>query len=39
MKKLERLFLGISIMLMILTLFALNGCGLGGETIPKNRTK
>ena len=24
---------------MFLTLFALNGCGLGGETIPKNRTK
>ena len=22
-----------------MTLFALNGCGLGGETIPKNRTK
>lgn len=39
MKKLKRLFLGISIMLMILPLFALNGCSLGGETIPKNRTK
>ena len=26
-------------MLMFLTLFALNGCSLGGETIPKNRTK
>ena len=26
-------------MIIILTLFALNGCGLGGETIPKNRTK
>ena len=24
---------------MIMTLLALNGCGLGGETIPKNRTK
>jgi len=24
---------------MFLTLFALNGCSLGGETIPKNRTK
>ena len=24
---------------MLSTLFALNGCGLGGETIPKNRTK
>ena len=39
MKKLKRLSLGISIMLMILPLFALNGCSLGGETIPKNRTK
>ena len=26
-------------MLMILTLFSLNGCVSGGETIPKNRTK
>ena len=26
-------------MLMFLTLFALNGCSLSGETIPKNRTK
>ena len=26
-------------MLMFLTLFALNGCNFGGETIPKNRTK
>ena len=26
-------------MLMFLTLFALNGCSLGGEPIPKNRTK
>jgi len=26
-------------MLMLLILFALNGCSLGGETIPKNRTK
>lgn len=26
-------------MLMLMTLFALNGCSLGGETIPKNRTK
>ena len=33
------LFLVISVMLMLLTLFALNGCSLGGETIPKNRTK
>ena len=29
----------ISVMLMFLTLFALNGCSLSGETIPKNRTK
>ena len=39
MKKLKCLFLGISIMLVILPLFTLNGCSLGGETIPKNRTK
>lgn len=26
-------------MLMLSILFALNGCSLGGETIPKNRTK
>ena len=39
MKNHKRLFWLVSIMLMFLTLFALNGCGLGGETIPKNRTK
>ena len=39
MKKLKRLFWVVSVMLMLLTLFALNGCSLGGETIPKNRTK
>ena len=33
------LFWLVSVMLMFLTLFALSGCGLGGETIPKNRTK
>ena len=33
------LFWLISVMLMLMTLFALNGCSLGGETIPKNRTK
>ena len=33
------LFWLISVMLMFLTLFALNGCSLSGETIPKNRTK
>ena len=39
MKKHKFLFWGISVILMFLTLFALNGCSLGGETIPKNRTK
>ena len=39
MKNHKRLFWVVSIMLMFLTLFALNGCSLGGETIPKNRTK
>ena len=39
MKKRKHLFLVFSVMLLLLTLFALNGCGLGGETIPKNRTK
>ncbi len=33
------LFWVVSVMLMFLTLFALNGCSFGGETIPKNRTK
>ena len=35
----KHLFWVVSVMLMLLTLFALNGCSLGGETIPKNRTK
>ena len=35
----KRLFWVVSVMLMFLTLFALNGCSLGGESIPKNRTK
>ena len=39
MKKHKCFFWVVSVMLIILTLFALNGCGLGGETIPKNRTK
>ena len=39
MKNHKHLFWVVSIMLMFLTLFALNGCSLGGETIPKNRTK
>lgn len=39
MKNHKCFFWVVSVMLIILTLFALNGCGLGGETIPKNRTK
>ena len=39
MKNYKYLFWVVSVMLMLLTLFALNGCSLGGETIPKNRTK
>ena len=39
MKNHKYLFWVVSIMLMFLTLFALNGCSFGGETIPKNRTK
>ena len=39
MKKHKYLFWVVSVMLMFLTLFTLNGCSLGGETIPKNRTK
>lgn len=39
MKNHKHLFWVVSVMLMFLTLFALNGCSLGGETIPKNRTK
>ncbi|KTF19737.1 hypothetical protein [Streptococcus gordonii] len=29
----------VSVTLMLSTLFVLNGCSFGGETIPKNRTK
>ena len=39
MKNHKYLFWVVSVMLMLLTLFALNGCALGEETIPKNRTK
>lgn len=39
MKNHKYLFWLISVTLMLSTLFALNGCGLGSETIPKNRTK
>ena len=39
MKNHKYLFWVVSVMLMFLTLFALNGCSLGGESIPQNRTK
>ena len=41
MKENKRLFgvVSVMLMLMLMTLFALNGCNFGGETIPKNRTK
>lgn len=39
MRNHKRLFWVASVMLMLLTLFALNGCSFGSETIPKNRTK
>ena len=39
MKNHKHLFWVVSVMLMLSTLFVLNGCSLGGETIPKNRTK
>ena len=39
MKNHKYLFWVVSVMLMFLILFALNGCSLGGETIPQNRTK
>lgn len=39
MKNHKYFFWVVSVMLMFLTLFALNGCNFGGETIPKNRTK
>ena len=35
----KHLFWLISVMLMLMTLFAMNGCSFGGKTIPKNRTK
>lgn len=39
MKENKRLFWVVSVMLMVLTLYTLTGCSLGGETIPKSRTK
>ena len=39
MKNHKYLLWVVSVTLMLSTLFVLNGCGLGGETIPQNRTK
>ena len=39
LKNHKHLFWVVSVMLMLSTLFVLNGCSLSGETIPKNRTK
>ena len=39
MKNHKYLLWVVSVTLMLSTLFVLNGCSLGGETIPKNRTK
>ena len=39
MQKHKYLFWVVSVILILSTLFALNGCNLGSETIPKNRTK
>lgn len=39
MKKHKYSFCVVIVMLMLMTLFALNGCSLGGEAIPQNRTK
>ncbi len=39
MKNYKYLLWVVSVTLMLSTLFVLNGCSLGGETIPKNRTK
>ena len=39
MKNHKYLFWVVSVILILSTLFALNGCSLGGETTPKNRTK
>ena len=39
MKNHKYLLWVVSVTLMLSTLFVLNGCSFGGETIPKNRTK
>ena len=39
MKENKRLFWVVSVMLMVLTLYTLTGCSLGGETIPKTEQR
>ena len=39
MKKFKWCLWVTGVLVILMTLFALNGCSLGGETIPKNRTR
>ena len=39
MKKYKHLLWLAGLVIILVSLFSLNGCSLGGETIPKNRTK
>lgn len=39
MKKYKHLLWFAGLVIILISLFSLNGCSLGGETIPKNRTK
>ena len=39
MKKYKHLLWLSALIIILISLFSLNGCSLGGETIPKNRTK
>ena len=39
MKKYKHLLWLSSLVIILISLLSLNGCSLGGETIPKNRTK
>ena len=39
MKKYKHLLYFASLVIILISFFSLNGCSLGGETIPKNRTK
>lgn len=39
MKKYKHLFWLSALIIILISLFSLNGCSLGGETIPQNRTK